>query len=338
MVNPIIFCIFGDFLTLIVYTPMKIIDKIKNATSPLFTFELLPPLKGHTLESLYQNIERLMEFNPAYINMTFHQPESAFIEQPDGTFVKKTLSKRPGTVAISAAIQSKFNVPVVPHIICGGLTKEATENILIDLHFLGIKNILALRGDAPKGEKRFAPEKGGNANASDLVQQIVHLNNGKYLDGEQSNNTPTDFCIGVAGYPEKHIEAPNMDIDLQHLKNKVDLGADYIVTQMFFDNKKYVEFVKKCREIGITVPIIPGIKPISMLNDLKLIPQIFSLDIPDELVKEITKCKDNKEARDAGTAWAIAQSKELLTLGAPSIHYYTYGNSSNVQEIAKAVF
>ncbi len=317
---------------------MKVIDIINKAEKTVFSFELLPPLKGNDVSKIYQTIESLVEFDPKYINITTHRDETEFKEMPDGTIVKRTVRKRPGTVAIAASIQHKFGIPVVPHILCGGFTKSETEHVLIDLNFLGIKNVLALRGDGAKNQHVFQPEKNGHANANELVTQLKDLGRGKYLDEDLKNNLTLDFCIGVAGYPEKHFEAPNKAQDLIYLKQKVDAGADYIVTQMFFDNKKYYSFVKKCREIGITVPIIPGIKPINLLNQLTVLPKIFSIDIPMELATELGKCKTNNDAAQVGTEWAIFQSKELIANNAPSLHIYTYGVSDNVKEIVKAVF
>ncbi|WP_340111421.1 methylenetetrahydrofolate reductase [NAD(P)H] [Maribellus mangrovi] len=317
---------------------MKVIDTINAAKSTVFSFELLPPLKGNDVSRLYRTIESLTEFDPKYINITTHRDEIEFKELVDGTIVKRTVRKRPGTVAIAAAIQHKYGIPVVPHILCGGFTKSETEHVLIDLNFLGINNVLALRGDGIKGQHVFKPTENGNTNASELVEQIVNLGKGKYLEGDLKNNAALDFCIGVAGYPEKHFEAPNLDSDMAFLKQKVDAGADYIVTQMFFDNQVYYEFVDKCRAAGITVPIIPGIKPINLKNQLTVLPKIFSIDLPSELSKELAKCKNNDEAREVGTEWAIYQSKDLVANNAPSLHIYTYGVSDNVSKIVRAVF
>jgi methylenetetrahydrofolate reductase (NADPH) len=317
---------------------MKVIDIITNSDKTVFSFELLPPLKGNEATRIYKTIESLVDFDPKYINITTHRDEVEFREMPDGSIIKRTVRKRPGTVAIAASIQHRYGIPVVPHILCGGFTKSETEHVLIDLHFLGIENVLALRGDGIKNQHIFQPEKEGHANASELVKQIVNLKNGIYLEEDLKNSTPLDFCIGVAGYPEKHFEAPNLDLDLLYLKQKVDSGAEYIVTQMFFDNKVYYDFVQKCREIGITVPIIPGIKPINMKNQLKVLPKIFSIDLPQELSKELAKCANNEDARQVGTEWAIQQSKDLVANNAPSLHIYTYGISDNVKEIVKAVF
>jgi methylenetetrahydrofolate reductase (NADPH) len=317
---------------------MKVTEIIRQSPKTVFSFELLPPLKGSDTSRIFRTIESLVDFGPKYINITTHRDEIEFREMADGTIQRRVVRKRPGTVAIAAAIQYKFGIPVVPHILCGGFTKSETEHVLIDLNFLGIKNVLALRGDGLKGDAIFRPETLGNAHASELVQQIVRLKEGKYLDPELKNNHSLDFCIGVAGYPEKHAEAPNLETDLVFLKQKVDAGAEYIVTQMFFDNKVYFDFVEKCREIGITVPIIPGIKPIALLNQLTVLPKIFKIDLPPDLVKSLTLCRDDDQARQAGTEWAVHQARELVQAGVPSLHIYTYGISDNVKEIVKAVF
>lgn len=317
---------------------MKVIDIINQAEKTVFSFELLPPLKGNDTSKLYRTIESLTDYDPKYINITTHRDEVEFKELPDGTIVKRTVRKRPGTVAIAAAIQHKYGIPVVPHILCGGFTKSETEHVLIDLNFLGIENVLALRGDGIKSQHVFKAEKNGHPNAMQLVKQINDLKHGKYLEEDLKNSTPLDFCIGVAGYPEKHFEAPNLDQDLTFLKQKVDAGADYIVTQMFFNNEVYYNFVEKCRAVGITVPIIPGIKPINLMNQLTVLPKIFSIDLPQELVSELSKCKTNENVRQVGTEWAIHQSKDLVANNVPSLHIYTYGISDNVKEIVKAVF
>ncbi len=317
---------------------MNVIEKIRSATSPLFTFELLPPLKGHSLEKLYASIENLLEFEPAYINFTSHRNETLYRERPDGSVEKRVTRVRPGTIALAAAVKYKYDITVVPHILCGGFTREETENVLIEMNFLGIDDVLALRGDPPKGSRMFIPEKEGHRNTNELVEQIVNLNNGKYLDSSSDNRAATNFCIGVAGYPEKHFEAPNMEADLDFLKRKVDAGANYIVTQMFFDNEKFYRFRDKCKEIGITVPVIPGIKPISALNDIKLLPQTFHIDLPQDLYNSIFSCKNDEEAREAGVEWATMQSKDLIRNGVPGIHYYTLGRSDNIAKIIKASY
>ncbi len=316
---------------------MKVSDIIKQSEKTVFSFELLPPLKGSDGSKLYNTIEQLLEFDPKYINLTTHRDEFQYKQRADGLLEKKVVRKRPGTVAIAASIQHKYGIPVVPHILCGGFTRSETEHVLIDLHFLGIENVLALRGDGLKSEPTFKPEPDGNKNANELVEQIVDLRHGKYLDPDLKNKTPLDFSIGVAGYPEKHFEAPNLETDLAFLKQKVDAGAEYIVTQMFFDNQKFYNFVDKCRKAGINVPIIPGIKPIAVKNQLTVLPKIFSIDLPDELSKELVKCKNNDEAKKVGTEWATYQAKDLVEHGVPSMHVYTYGLTDNVKEIMKAV-
>jgi len=316
---------------------MKVIDLIQPFKKTIFSFELLPPLKGQNAAKLYETIEELIEFNPAYINLTTHRDEIEYRPLENGLLEKKIVRKRPGTVAIAASIQHKYGIPVVPHIVCGGFNKEETENMLIDLNFLGIKNILALRGDGLKSENFFVPEKNGHAHANELVEQIVHLREGKYLDPDLKNKSSLDFCIGVAGYPEKHSEASNPETDLFYLKQKVEAGASYIVTQMFFDNKKYYRFVDRCRAAGITVPIIPGIKPLALMNQITMLPKIFSIDIPEEFAAEVRKCKTNEEARQVGTEWAILQAKDLIANKVPCLHIYTYGITDNTRQIAKTI-
>ena len=317
---------------------MRVLEAIEKSTSPLFTFEILPPVKGSDINSIYRAIDPLMEFAPAFIEVTYHREEISFKEFPDGSFEKKVLRKRPGTVGISAAIKYKYKVEVVPHIICGGFNKEETENGLIDLHFLEIYNLLAVRGDNLPGEKFFKPEKSGNRYASDLIRQIMDLNKGIYQDNDIVNNAPTNFSVGVAGYPEKHAEAPNIRTDIKHLKEKIDAGGEYIVTQMFFDNNFYFEFVRLCREAGINVPIIPGLKPISTLGQLNTLPRTFNISIPEDLQKEVEKSKDNREARQVGIEWCLMQSKELMQANVPALHYFTMGKSDNIREIVKQVF
>src|SRR5512137_2795520 len=277
---------------------MTVIEKISNAKGPLFTFELLPPLKGHSIEKIYAAIDRLIEYSPAYINFTSHRNETIFRERPDGLLEKRIVRLRPGTIALAAAVKYKYNIPVVPHILCGGFSKEETENVLIEMRFLGINDVLALRGDPQRGSRTFIPEKNGHSHTFELVQQIADMNRGKYLEEALENAEPTSFCIGVAGYPEKHFEAPNRLVDLEHLKKKVDAGADYIVTQMFFDNNKFCRFRDECLKMGINVPIIPGLKPISALNDIKLLPQTFNIDLPNDLFTEVQKCKTDNDARE----------------------------------------
>jgi len=318
---------------------MRVIDIIKQAKKTLFSFELLPPLRGNNIASIYTVIDPLMDFKPSFINVTYHQEEVIYKKHPSGLLEKKTIRKRPGTVAISAAIKNKYtSVEVVPHLICGGFSKEETEYALIDFHYLGIDNILALRGDAPKNLRTFHPEANGHSYANELVCQISEMNRGRFLDDEMQHTFNTNFCVGVAGYPEKHIEAPNMATDLKYLKQKIDAGAEFIITQMFFDNKKYFTFVDACRREGINVPIIPGMKPICTMRELNALPQIFYIDIPEELSKEIQKCSSNEDVFKVGIEWGIKQSKELLDYGVPVLHYFTVGISENIRQIAKAIF
>jgi len=312
---------------------MKATEHIKNATKTLFSFEILPPLKGTSIQSIYDSLDPLMEFNPPFIDVTYHREEYVYKKRENGLLERHSVRKRPGTVGICAAIMNKYNVDTVPHIICGGFNKEETENALIDLDFLGVDNILALRGDPIKDETYFTPEEGGHQYASQLLQQVDSMNKGIYLDEELKNSASTDFCIGVAGYPEKHFEAPNMSSDIHFLKKKVDAGADYIVTQMFFDNQQYFDFVNLCRRNDISIPIIPGLKPISTQKQLTLLPQRFNLSVPNLLVDAVIKCKNNKEVRKVGIEWSIQQTKELIDFGAPCIHFYTMGKSDNVQKI-----
>ena len=318
---------------------MKVTEHIKKAKNKtVFSFEILPPLKGAHIQSIFDNIDPLMEFNPPFIDVTYHREEYTYKELDNGLLKKQVVKKRPGTVGICAAIQNKYQVDAVPHILCGGFTKEDTENFLIDLDFLGIDNVVALRGDAVKTETYFKPEKEGHHFASELVNQIQDLNSGRYLDDALLNSSKTDFCIGVAGYPEKHMEAPSIDSDIHFLKQKINNGANYIVTQMFFDNQKYFEFVKKCRLEGITVPIIPGLKPISTKKQLNLIPHRFKVDLPNDLINEILKCKDDKAVRQVGVEWSIAQSKGLIANKVSVLHYYSMGKSDNIRQIASAIF
>src|SRR5246127_2450922 len=310
---------------------MKLTDKISQSKSTLFSIEILPPLKGKSIQSIYDSIDPLMEFKPAFIDVTYHREEYVYKKRDGGYLEKVSIRKRPGTVGICAAIMNKYNVDAVPHIICGGFTREETENALIDLQFLGVDNVLALRGDSIKTEPAFVPEPGGHAYAIDLVKQISDMNKGNYMDEEMKDAEPTNFCIGIAGYPEKHFEAPNPYSDLKHLKAKVDAGAEYIVTQMFFDNKKYFEFVKNCKESGINVPIIPGLKMITQKKQLNSLPKIFHMDIPIDLYKEIEKCKDDKQVKEVGIDWAIQQSKELMKAGVPCLHFYTMGTSETTR-------
>lgn len=314
---------------------MKVTEHIKRSKETLISFEILPPQKGKGIESIYNHLDPLMEFKPAFINVTYHRSEYIFKKRSDGSFEKVEIRKRPGTVGICAAIMSHYKVDAVPHLICGGFSKEETENALIDLNFLGIDNVLVLRGDAPKNETFFIPEPNGHKYAIDLLGQVVNMNKGRYLEEELSNGQKTNFSIGVAGYPEKHFEAPNMETDLAYLKKKVDAGADYITTQMFFDNKKYFDFVKRCRDTGIHVPIIPGLKPITTKRHLTVLPHIFHIDIPTELSKCVLECKTDEDVKRIGTEWLIAQSKELKEAGAPALHFYTLGQTQVIKNVVK---
>ncbi|PCJ97421.1 MAG: methylenetetrahydrofolate reductase [NAD(P)H] [Flavobacteriaceae bacterium] len=317
---------------------MKITDHIKNANGKtLFSFEIVPPIKGKNIQGLYDNIDPLMEFNPPFIDVTTSREEYIYIEK-DGLFDKKMTRMRPGTVGICASLKHKYDVDTVPHVLCGGFTKEETEYMLVDCQYLGIENIMALRGDAMKDEKYFVTAKGGHSYATDLVNQIQNLNNGKYLHDDVKMDSLPGFCIGVAGYPEKHMEAPSLQSDLKRLKEKVEAGADYVVTQMFFDNQKYFEFVDAARAMGIMVPIIPGIKPIAVKRHLQILPQVFKIDLPQDLIDAVDVCKDNKEVRQVGIEWAIQQSKKLKEAGVPVLHYYSMGKSDNIKAIAKALF
>ncbi len=317
---------------------MKVTKHIEEAKGKtLFSFEILPPVKGKSIESIYKSLDPLMEFKPSFINVTYHRSEQIFKKKADGSFDRIDIRKRPGTVGICAAIMNHYKVDAVPHLICGGFSKDETENALIDLNFLGIDNVLALRGDPPKNEKYFAPDAHGHAYAIDLVKQIELLNRGQYLEDEIESGVHTDFCIGVAGYPEKHNESPNPDLDLMFLKNKIDAGADYITTQMFFNNQKYHDFVKKCRDLKIDTPIIPGLKPLTSAKQLTAIPSHFHVDIPNDLALEIMKCKNEKDAELVGTEWLLNQSRDLIKAGAPVIHFYTLGKPNVVLNVMKEI-
>jgi len=318
---------------------MKVTDHIAESNGKTrFTFEILPPLKGQSIKSIFESIDPLMEFNPPFIDVTYHREEYIYKDRGNGLLEKRIVKKRPGTVGICAAIQSKYKVDAVPHILCGGFTKEETENLLIDLDFLEINNIVALRGDAVKSENYFKPTIDGHSYANELVSQITNLNKGVYLDEEMLNPNPTNFCTGVAGYPEKHMEAPSIESDIHFLKKKIKAGANYVITQMFFDNKKFFSFEKMCREEGIKVPIIPGLKPISTLKQLNTIPHRFNVDLPEPLIKEIIKCKTKDGVRQVGVEWCIEQSKELKEFNVPFLHYYSMGKSDNIKRIASAIF
>lgn len=317
---------------------MKVTEHLKKAGKTLFSIEIIPPLKGKSIQNIFDTIDPLMEFKPPFIDVTYHREEYVYKKREGGFLEKFSIRKRPGTVGICAAIMNKYKTDAVPHIICGGFSKEETENALIDLNFLGIDNILVIRGDAIKTESSFIPEPDGHKYAIDLLQQAVNMNKGSFMDEDLKDVAPTNFCIGVAGYPEKHFEAPNLKSDLKYLKKKIDCGADYIVTQMFYDNRKYFEFVKKCNELEINVPIIPGLKVITTKKQATLLPKIFHIDIPEELLDEIEKCKNDQEVKEAGIQWAIKQSKELVKNNVPCLHYYTMGNPDSTLRVACEVF
>ncbi len=317
---------------------MKVTDHINQSNKTLVSFEILPPLKGKGIQSLYSHLDPLMEFNPSFINVTYHRSEHTFKKRADGSFEKVVVRKRPGTESICASIMNKYNVDTVPHLICGGFGINETEDALINLNYLGIDNVLVLRGDAAKNESAFEPEPGGHQFAIDLLKQVKNLNDGLYLEEDLKNTMKTKFCIGVAGYPEKHFEAPNMESDLKHLKAKVDAGADYIITQMFFDNAKYFSFVNACREIGINVPIIPGLKPVYTKKQLTILPKTFHIDLPTPLSEAVQACKTDLDVEKIGQEWLLEQSKELKKAGVPVLHYYTLGRPMLVANVVKEVF
>lgn len=312
---------------------MKVIDHIQRATDTLISFEVLPPLKGKGIDALYKHLDPLMAHKPAFINVTYHRSEHVFKKRADGGFEKVVVRKRPGTESICAAILNKYNVDTVPHLICGGFSINETEDALINLHYLGIDNVLVLRGDAAKNEMGFEPEPGGHKYASELLKQVADLNEGIYQEESLRDSHKTAFCIGVAGYPEKHFEAPNLEADLLHLKKKVDQGADYIITQMFFDNNKYHAFVKRCREMGITVPIIPGLKPIYNKKQLTVLPKTFHIDLPTDLANAVHQCKTDLEVEKVGAEWLLMQSRELKKSGVPVLHYYTLGRPQLIADV-----
>lgn len=314
---------------------MSLVEKIKSAKSTAFSFELLPPLKGNGIDGVFRTIDTLREFDPKYINITTHRSELVFREMPNGLFERVAERHRPGTVAIAAAIQNKYKITVVPHIICSGFTREETEYALIDLQFLGITDLLLLRGDKAKHEKEFSPI--GHAHATELQEQVNRFNEGYFLDGSKMKSL-VPFSYGMACYPEKHEEAPNLASDLLYAKQKVDAGAEYLVTQMFFDNERYFDFVAKCRNIGINVPIIPGLKPITFMNQLTVLPKIFHTDIPVDFAMALNKCKTDEEAAEVGVEWCTAQARDLIKNGVPSIHFYSMMATQSVKRVAKAVF
>ncbi|MGI8952342.1 MAG: methylenetetrahydrofolate reductase [Chitinophagaceae bacterium] len=316
---------------------MKVTEHINQAKNTLISFEILPPLKGKSIASIYDHLDPLMEFKPSWINVTYHRSETMFKKRSDGSFEKVEVRKRPGTVGICAAIMNHYKIDAVPHIICGGFTMRETEDALIDLNFLGVDNVLIIRGDAAANETAFEPEPSGHVYAIDLLKQVVNLNNGIYIDEDIRDGVKTKFSIGVAGYPEKHFEAPNLEVDLKRLKEKVDAGAEYIMTQMFFDNKKFCDFVNTCRAAGINVPIIPGLKPITTKKQLSILPRIFHVDIPAQLSNEILKCKIDADVEKVGIEWLVQQSKELKKFGMPVLHYYTLGKPKVIWNVVKEV-
>lgn len=317
---------------------MKVIEHLRKAKKPLLSFEILPPLKGKDIHSIYEGIDPLLEYKPSFINVTYHREEVLYKERGQGLLQKVRIRKRPGTVGICAMIKAKYNIDTVPHLICGGFTQEDTEDALIELNFLGIDNVLALRGDAIKSEPSFIPERNGHAHATDLIRQIAGLNKGKYLHDEEQEAAPTDLCIGAACYPEKHAEALNLAVDIAYLKQKVDAGAEYLVTQMFFDNAKYFRFVELCRAEGITVPILPGLKPLTTMKHIAFIPKTFAIDLPQPLASELVKCKSDAQVKQLGIEWSIEQARDLMAKNAPCVHFYTMGKGEAVKAICERIF
>lgn len=317
---------------------MKVIDHLRKRERTLFSFEILPPLKGKDIREIYAGIDPLMEFKPSFINVTYHREEVIYKERGQGLLQKIRLRKRPGTVGICATIKAKYDVDTVPHLICGGFSREDTEDALIELNFLGIDNVLALRGDPVKSESHFIPERDGHAHAEDLIRQIAALNKGKYLYEEEQEAAPTDLCIGAACYPEKHPEALNLATDIAYLKRKVEAGAEYLVTQMFFDNNKYFDFVDRCRQEGIDVPIIPGLKPLTTLRHVAFLPKTFHIDLPDDYARELVKCRTNEQVQALGIEWTVQQAKELQARNVPSLHFYTMGRSEALRAIASRLY
>jgi len=323
------------------FAPMKVIDILKDAASAgrtRFAFELLPPLKGENIRAIYDTIDSLRAFDPAYINVTHHRQDVKYVERAGGGLERRVVRRRPGTIGISAAITARYGIETVPHLICGGASRFELEDALIEMAFLGLTNVLALRGDGLKGESGFRPHPEGYPHAVDLIRHIGRMNAGRYCDAEIENCTPTDFCVGVAGYPEKHAEAPNRAADIAQLKAKVDAGAAYVVTQLFYDNARYFDFVADCRAAGITVPIVAGLKPFSARRQLSLLPQTFHVDLPDALVRAVEGCRDAEAVRQVGVEWAVTQARELIAAGVPMLHFYTMGRSDNVAKIASKVF
>jgi methylenetetrahydrofolate reductase (NADPH) len=312
---------------------MKITEHLSQATKPVISLEILPPTKGRSIDSIYNHLDPLMEFDPAFINVTYHRAEQVYKKSADGGFKRVEIRKRPGTVGICAALMYKYKVEAIPHLICGGFSKEETENALIDLHFLGVKNVLALRGDAAANEKFFTPHPNGHRYADELVSQISDLNRGHYLEEDILDGVNMDFCIGVAGYPEKHMESPNLDMDMSYLKRKTDLGADYVTTQMFFNNSHYYKYVERCRAAGITAPVVPGLKPLTNKKQLTTIPGIFNVEVPHDLTKEIMNAKTDAACEEIGTEWLLAQCRDLLKNNVPILHFYTLGKPKVVSKV-----
>lgn len=317
---------------------MNIIDLINSSGKTAFSFEILPPIKGTGIDKIYREIDRMKEFDPKYINITTHRSEYVYRDLGQGIFQRSKLRRRPGTVAVAAAIQNKYGIPVVPHILCSGFTREETEYVLLDLQFLGISDILVLRGDRAKHENIFTPEPGGHTHATDLIAQINDFNQGIFVDGSPIKKTSTPFSFGVACYPEKHEEAPNIDSDIYWLKKKVEAGACYAVTQLFYDNRKYFDFVDKVRKAGINVPIIPGIKPFSKLSQLTVVPKTFKVDLPAELVEALHGCRSDEDAAQVGVEWCVNQCRELMNAGVPSIHFYSYSAVDSVCRVAEQIY
>lgn len=317
---------------------MSVIDLINKHGRTAFSFELLPPLKGNNIDKLFSNIDMLREFDPQYINITTHRSEYVYKDLGNGLYERHRVRRRPGSVAVAAAIKNKYNINVVPHVLCSGYTREDTEYELIDLQFLEIYDLLVLRGDKAKDESKFVPEQGGNVHALDLQKQVNDFNCGIFIDGSEMQAPKTPFSYGVACYPEKHEEAPNMETDIHYLKMKQDAGAQYAVTQLFYDNRKFFNFVRQARAAGVTMPIIPGIKPFKKLSQLTVVPKTFKVDLPQELVSEAMKCKNDDEARQVGIEWGVAQCKELIAAGAPSLHFYSIGAADSIREIAKQIY
>jgi methylenetetrahydrofolate reductase (NADPH) len=314
---------------------MKVTEQLANATDTIISLEILPPTKGKSIESIYQGLDPLMEFKPAFVNVTYHRAEQMYKKRADGHFERVEIRKRPGTVGICAAIMNKYKVEAIPHLICGGFTKEETENALIDLHFLGVNNVLALRGDAASNEKFFSAHPNGHRYAEDLVQQIISLNSGKYMEDDIIDGVKTNFCIGVAGYPEKHFEAPNLDTDIEYLKRKIEYGADYVTTQMFFDNRHFYNFAELCKTHGMNAPIIPGLKPLTGKRQLNVIPSIFNVEVPVDLYKAMMSAKTEADCDQVGTEWLLHQCRDLLKNKAPMLHFYTLGKPKVIYNVLK---